>query len=178
MRKMFVLQKVMFVLFILLMVASFIYTLGFMTDYKDFQYLFKPVNQPLYEFHHEVLIPFNNTIFYISVIGVIMIIVVFIAKLNKLLPSAVNLCLGVIANIPLILTSIYSLSKLNGIKAEYNGLDFSNVQSETYSEYIPTTLAFDLGNTLYLIGIIFSILFIVVMVINFLIRRSKLKCLN
>ena len=97
MKKNLIFQKVMFALFILFVVVSFIYTLGFMTEYQDFQYLFDPANKPLYNFHHEELIPFNNVIFYVSVIGVIMIIVVFIAKLNKVLPKLLNLILGIVA---------------------------------------------------------------------------------
>ena len=165
MKKNLIFQKVMFALFILFVVVSFIYTLGFMTDYQDFQYLSDKANKPLYNFHHEELIPFNNVIFYVSVIGVIMIIVVFIAKLNKVLPKLLNLILGIVAILPLLLTSIYSILELPGIKDTYNTLDFSHVAEKIYAEYNPSTFAF------YIISLVFVVIYLITIITNYIVRR-------
>ena len=171
MKKKLIFQKVMFALFILFVVVSFIYTLGFMTEYQDFQYLFDSANKPLYNFHHEELIPFNNVIFYVSVIGVIMIIVVFIAKLNKVLPKLLNLILGIVAILPLLLTSIYSILELPGIKDTYNTLDFSHVAEEIYDEYNPSTFAFDFGYIFYIISLVFVVIYLITIITNYIVRR-------
>ena len=173
MKKSFVLQKIVFILFILFAVVSILFALGFMTNYQDFQYLFDVRNQPLYDFHHNVLIPFNNFIFYASVIGIIMIIVIFIAKINKQIPKLYNLCLGVVAIIPLLVTAIYGLTKLPEIKSIYLCLDFSYVAEEIYAEYIPSTLAFDLGNIFYIISLAFIAIYLAVLISNYFIRRNR-----
>ena len=172
-KRMLVLQKVMFGLFILTVICCFVYSLGFMTQYRELQYLSKPVNKVLYNFHHEVLIPFNNSIFYLTLIGVIMFIVVFVAKLNKRLPNLLSMILGVVATIPTIIAAVLGLGKLGGIKAEYLTFDFSNVASEIYEEYNPSTLAFEIGQYLFVVALVIMIAFIVTIVINWIINKEK-----
>ncbi len=164
MKKELYLQKIMFIVFILSAIAVFIYALGFMTNYEAFQYLESRNNVLVATFHHEKLIPFNNQIFYGSLISVIMIVVIFISKMNKRLVNKVlSYILALICAIPVIVVSILGLMQLPGLKTEYNNLDFSYVSEEIYATYNPSTLAFDIGNVLYVITLILMIAYVVLL---------------
>ncbi len=173
MKKYLIIQKIMFTIFILAAVSIFIYALGFMTNYEAFQYIgyVYSANEPLYNFHHNVLIPFNNVIFYVSVVGLIMIIVIFAAKLNKYLPDKINLIMGLIATIPLLFCSLYGLLNLSSMKSEYNTFDFSYVATELYAEYTPSTLAFDIGNILYVLVLVLMLIYILSLVFSYIYRK-------
>lgn len=172
MKKLLTIQKVLFVLFIVSSIAFVIYSLGFMTEYEDFMYLSYRENQPLYEFHQETLLPFNNLIFYLSIVGVVFIILIFVAKLKVNMPKVWQLIAGVVATIPAIVGSIYSMANLSTIKSEYLTFDFSHVAEETYQEYKVSTLAFDIGNILFPIILIVMVLFIVILAVNCSMRKS------
>lgn len=176
MKKELCLQKIMFIVFILTAVAVFIYSLGFMTNYEAFQYLETANNRLVADFHHEKLIPFNNQIFYLSLIGIIMIVVIFISKINKVaVKKVLNYLLALICSVPIIIVSVLGLIQLPGLKTEYNGLDFSYVSGEIYAEYNPSTLAFDIGNVLYVITLILMIIYVVLLTILYFKNKKKVE---
>lgn len=166
MKKLLIMQKVMFVIYIIAMVALFLYSLGFMTQYRDFQYLASYENYVLYEFHHERLIPYNNFIFNLAIVSIVTILIVFSCKYNKKLPNLVTTVIGILITIPTIISSVYSLKILPGLKKDYQGFDFSYVPEETYEPYTPSTLAFDIGEILSIALIIIMVLFIAILVVN------------
>lgn len=184
MKKMFFLQKFMFVIYILAMISIMLYALGFMTNYKAFQYLvgvtpqgvvIYPHNVELAEYHHEHLIPYNNTIFYLALGSVISIVLVFIAKINKKLPTVLNYILAGVSIIPTIIASVFSIVKLPTLLKMYNTYDFSEVEAETYNPYTPSTTAFEIGNILYPIVLGIVVVFFLVVTINFLNNRKNVK---
>lgn len=166
MKKLLSIQKIMFVVYIISMILILIYSLGFMTSYSDFQYLAYRENKVLYDFHHNTLIPYNNVVFNLAIVSIITIICLFICKINKQIPKIWQASLGTVITIPTIISCIYSIIKLPGIKKQYNSFDFSNVEAETYNVYNPSTFAFDFGMVLSIIVLVMMIIYIAVIITN------------
>ena len=82
-----------------------------------------------------------------------------------------TLILGIVAILPLLLTSIYSILELPGIKDTYNTLDFSHVAEEIYDEYNPSTFAFDFGYIFYIISLVFVVIYLITIITNYIVRR-------
>ncbi len=184
MKKMFVLQKVMFVIYILAMISVMLFALGFMTNYKAFQYLtgldkngnvVREFNKQLGDFHHNELIPYNDTIFYLAIGSIISILLIFIAKLNKKIPNVFGVVMGVVATIPTIIGAVISIATIPGLADTYSKMNFSQVEIETYTPYTPSTLAFDIGKVLFPIVLVLMIVFILVIVANFALNTLNKK---
>lgn len=181
MRKIFILQKIMIVAYITIAICSFIYALGFMTDYSDLFGLVLPKNAPIADFHDNVLQPFNQDIFWMSVAGVASILLIFMMELFTTVPSKFSLIVGCLIPMPFVILSINYLGVLQSIETAYTGLNFSFLWLEGYiGDYVIKTTIFDLGAILYTLYIVIGIAMIGSLLLShfYFVRKSKVGVLN
>ena len=176
MRKIFNLQKIMIVAYIIVVISCFLYALGFMTDYSDLFGLVLSKNAPIADFHDNVLQPFNRDIFWMGVAGVVSIVLVLILELFSTVPSKFSLICGCIMPIPFIILSIKFIETLKTIEATYLSLNFSYLWLEGYiGEYVVKTITFDIGSIVYTATIIVSIALIAVLLLSHFYYVKKMK---
>lgn len=176
MKKLFIGQKISFVVYIIIVIATFIYTLGFMTAYADLEMFDYEINKPIQEFHNSILIPFNNLIFWFAIVGVIGIVVMIALEYFKKIPDLFAYVIGMVFSVINIIVSVIAFVRLPNISNDYNKLDFSGVNSELPSTnpYTPTTSWFDNGLIVYGILSLISIILILFITLNY-INGLKIK---
>lgn len=177
MKKNFKLQKIMFIIYIVSMVALVLYALGFMSNYSNLFGLENPLNEDAAFFHNNVLQVFNNIIFFASLFGAITIVVMFILQINQCicdkfacviastLAGVMGLvCLGGLVGLPMI-CSIYD-------KTDFSFLGLEDLAFETV-DYVRNFTTFYLGIGLYIIVLLAMIFFIFVICKNYRLMKKQ-----
>lgn len=130
--KSFKFQKIMFVINILAIVINVIFALSFMTQYTSLAGLEHPLNESIISFYNAMQ-SFNKTIFLLSAIGLIEIIVMFALETNKKVADKFALIvLGVFCLI-IIGSSIYEIISTSGLMNQAKGVDFKYASLEDKS---------------------------------------------
>lgn len=173
----FKLQKIMFIIYILIMVVVFIYTLGFMTDYSNLFGMEQGVNESIALFHDKTLQNFNSSIFIYSVIGVVSIIALFALQINKRICDTLAVVIVNVISLFLLITCIISLITLPQIISEYNNVDFTFIGLEdtnfTDTEYVRSYTTFYLGIAIYALEAIAMIIFMTSTIRCYLLARKN-----
>lgn len=178
----FKLQKIMFIIYILVMVVVFIYTLGFMTDYSNLFGMEQGVNESIALFHDKTLQNFNSSIFIYSVIGVVSIIALFALQINKRICDTLAVVIVNVISLFLLITCIISLITLPQIISEYNNVDFTFIGLEdtnfTDTEYVRSYTTFYLGIAIYALEAIAMIIFMTSTIRCYLLARKNIQNLE
>lgn len=173
----FKLQRIMFVIYILIMVVVFIYSLGFMTDYSNLFGMEQGVNESIASFHDKTLQNFNSSIFIYSVIGVVSIIALFALQINKKICDTLAVVIVNVISLFLLITCIISLVTLPQIITEYNNVDFTFIGLEdtnfTDVEYVRSYTTFYLGIVIYALEAIAMIIFMTSTIRCYLLARKN-----
>ena len=77
MKKVFGAQRVAAILFILMAVVIFVYSLAFMTDYENLFGLMLPANANVSLFHDKILQTFNKGILVWAIVGMVGVVCAF-----------------------------------------------------------------------------------------------------
>ncbi len=174
-RKSFKLQKIMFFIYLFVVITEFIFSISFMTQYSNLFGLILPLNEGIKLFHDDMQV-FNRIIFYFSLVGLISIILIYVLEINKKVCD--RFALIVIGSIIVILTgsSIFSIFRLNGLSNEYKGVDFSYLYLEDPDmvNYQMRFETFNIGYVVNVVAIITFLLFISILVFNHF-KYLKLK---
>ena len=171
MRVLLQVQKYIFIIFMLVTILTFVYALGFMTDFK---LLFGQINPEIMEFHDVTLQGFNRVIFRTSLISVVGFVIVMFMDIMKKIP---DITLSVIVVVLAAFNMIRSLSfvaQLKEMSATFLTLDFTTMLI-VGDPYVADLRTFNIGTSLYNSFIVVSILFAVICVANtvtFLLRRK------
>lgn len=159
MEKGFKIQRIGFVIYLLMMIVLAIYALSFMTSYQNlFGYVTK-ANASITTFHNHMQ-NFNQGIFWLAVVSVLSIIVMFALELRTKICD--KFALGVMSGFGVLNlgTSIYGFIALPKLMQEYRLVDFTHMYLEDTSlaeDYV-YTLKFE---TFYIGFVIFAALLIV-----------------
>lgn len=176
MEKLFKVQRLVTVLYAIATILVFIFSLFFLTDFKDLFGLELKVNQEIAYFHNTVLQGFNQKLFYFSLALVIGIALTYMLEIMSKVPDLFAL---IVMTVFLILTSLFcvvivtSLIEMLGV---YETLDFSKVALEGAIEYIPNNRTFIMGNALFSVTAIVNVLFSVVLVASHITYKKQGVC--
>lgn len=166
MKKMFSLQKKFVPVFIVTVVITFIYALGFMTPFKDLYGFEYPKNNHIIDFHDVKLQGFNQTIFWIGVVTLPSIIALFALQVNKKVCDRLALIIMGVFSVVIIGLSIFGIVTLISLFPEYKALDMTYFFDEKSFDYEKTYYMFYFGYVIYGLAIISTITSMTVFTLN------------
>lgn len=154
MQKNFKNQKLAACLYTVIAVLVFLYTLCFMTEYKDLFGLKLKQNNQVSFFHDSVLQMFNKQIFVFALLGIILILLTFLFQVFSRVPDKFALVIIELILLICCIGSIYAIINIQAIEVFYAGLDFQYLQLEGMSDYVPRFTTFRIGLGIYIANII------------------------
>ncbi|MFA7108904.1 MAG: hypothetical protein WC162_07145 [Sphaerochaetaceae bacterium] len=154
MEKKLQLQKTMMIVYIIIAVVAFSYSLCFMTVYKDLFGLMLKKNANVSYFHDVFMQGFNQTMFWFTFFGATSIALFFIFQIKKYIPDSFAIIFISIAIIIICGFCIYSLIELPSLEKTYLSLDFSNLCLEGAIDYQIKTNTFTIGIVIFAIDLI------------------------
>lgn len=158
MEKKLKLQKTMVMIYIIMAVVAFTYSLCFMTAYEDLFGLMLKANARIAYFHDVFMHGFNQTMFWFTLFGAVSIAWFYIFGCRQYVPDTVAL---VIISVSLLIISgwcIYALIEIPRLEATYLSLDFSNLALEgVTSDYVVRTKTFTYGMVIFAANLIVNI---------------------
>ncbi|NNJ30997.1 hypothetical protein [Lacrimispora defluvii] len=169
MQKYFKTQRLAAGIYTGIVIIVFIYTLCFMTEYKDLFGLKLKQNDQISFFHDYILQIFNKQIFTFAVFGVLVILLSFLLEVFGKIPDKFALIIMELSLLLCCACTVYALLNLQAIESYYAGLDFKYLGLESVSDYKPHFTTFRIGTGIY-ISYIFSCVYYIVAI-----GRSHIK---
>lgn len=174
MKKLFTLQKITASIYIIVVICTLLYSLGFMNDYTNFSD-FKKV-QMIAEMHDDLMQPYNLLIFYCAVIGIVSIGLIVGFKVFKFVSNRLSLIAistlslsGIVAGI----ATFINFPKILSIYNQDNFLDLYKLENSNLPDHVKTYTTFNMGYALYGILIFVTIAFVATLTISHLKLTSK-----
>jgi len=164
MDKIFKAQKTMMVVFIATAIVVFVFSLYFMTDFKDLFGLQLKANKPIMEFHDITMQSFNQTLFWFAIFGMVTVVCLFFLETGGKVPDLFALVFEGVCLLSLAGFSLYVLMYLPQLEEQYLNLDFSKYKLEGGADYILSTATFTGGLVLHLLNILVCLGFLAVLV--------------
>lgn len=169
MKKLFILQKISMIVYVVAVLSTFLYSLYFMTAYANLAGFELPLNEDLRVFHDETMQRFNFVIFYFSVIGAISVLALFVLQVNKKICDKLSLITSVSFSTVATVGSIIAIAMIPGLITAYNAeglFDFASLETVFGYEHTMTNTPFYVGIAVYVITLISSIFFTTTIIIN------------
>ena len=168
------LQKTFYILYFIISILTFVFALSFMTDFQELYGFQLPKNQGIIEYYSNQLQPFNRTILNFSLALVVGSVFMLVFEVLKKVTNFTGLCFGSALSIYTIINCVLFIFRLNTLKANATKVDLSNGYLEDLpSDFVMLTRTFDIGFILYLVVIVISIAFIILLFINFFLYLKK-----
>ncbi len=154
MQKLFRVQKIMAWVYTVTALAVFLYTLVFMTEYKDLFGLKLKQNSQISFFHDSVLQTFNRQIFALALLGILVIVFSFFLEIFSKVPDMFALVVLTALLAAGIGGAVYAITNIQAVEAFYRGLDFQYLYLEGMAEYEHKFTTFRVGTGVYLLQIV------------------------
>ena len=169
-KRSFKMQKIMFFMYLFVVILEFIFAVSFMTQYSNLFGLELPLNDGIRIFHDNMQI-FDRFMFYSSLVGLVSIIFIYALEVNKKVCDRFALIvLGVFVAF-LIGSSIFSLIRLTQLLGEYKSVDFKYISIED-PEIVDYQLRFETFYIGYVLNA-FSILVFLIFLGNLIFNHIK-----
>lgn len=172
MEKLFKTQRLTAGLYTMIAVIVFLYTLCFMTQYKDLFGLKLKQNSQISFFHDSVLQMFNKQIFALAIFGILVILFSFLLETFNKVPDKFALLVISLSLLACCVGSVYAISNLQAIESFYRSLDFQYLHLEGLANYEHRFGTFRIGIGIYGLNVICSVIY------GIAIGRSHFKCLK
>ena len=166
MEKIFKMQKIMMVVFITMAIIVFVFSLYFMTDFKDLFGLQLKANRSIKEFHDITMQSFNQQLFWFALLGIGTIVCLFFLETGKKVPDLFALVFNGVCLATSLGFSVYVLTVFPQLKQQYLTLDFSKYKLEGGANYILNTKTFTIGTVVYILNILVCLSFLVVLIVS------------
>lgn len=153
MQKIFKTQKITAGIYLVMAVVVFIFTLVFMTEYKDLFGLKLKQNSQISFFHDSVLQTFNRQIFLLALIGILIILFSFFLEIYSKVPDRFALAVMEVLLIACCAGAVYAITNIQAVEAFYRTLDFQYLKLEGLVDYTPRFTTFKIGILVYLLQI-------------------------
>lgn len=154
MQKIFNTQKITAKIYTVVAVLVFLYTLVFMTEYKDLFGLKLEQNSQISFFHDSILQTFNRQIFVLALFGIVIVVFSFLLESFQKVPDRFALIVIEAALIASCIGAVYALVNLQAVSQFYRGLDFQYLYLEGMEEYEMRFSTFRAGNVVYILQLI------------------------
>jgi len=164
MEKSFRMQKALWWVYVASVLVLFVYSLWFMTDFKDLFGLQLKVNRPITTFHDAEMQPFNRQLLAASLCAVTVVLLSLYLEVRTKVPDRFALLVMGVLLFALAAFSISVMVRIPALKSMYSALDFSKLDMEGAIEYVPRTRAFALGMVIHGVAATIDIAFLACMV--------------
>ncbi len=154
MERTFRLQRICAVLFLVMGIALFVLSLGFMTDFKDLFGLQLKANKPVAYLHDVLLQGYNRSLFHLAVCALLVAVLSFVFETNRKVPDMIALVVMDVLLAALFVRTVMLIATLAGLEPVYLSADYSKVRLEGGFDYVPRTRTFLLG---YLVESLFAL---------------------
>lgn len=174
MKKLYQGQRVMSVVYTIMAVVVFLYSLVFMTEYNDLFGLKLPQNQDVARFYEGILQSFNRQILVWVIVGVIGILVMVMLEIRTKVPDRFSAVVMVVYMAACCYGSVDGIRNILAIQAYYQGLDFQYLPLEGVLDYQLKLGTFQVGMGIYPVYILVCVAFATVLVLSH-IKYKKLE---
>ena len=154
MQKIFKTQKITAGIYLVMAVVVFIFTLVFMTEYKDLFGLKLKQNSQISFFHDSVLQTFNRQIFLLALIGILIVLFSFLLEIYSKVPDRFALIVMEVLLLACCAGAVYAMTNIQVVQAFYRTLDFQYLKLEGLVDYKPHFTTFQIGLLIYLLQIV------------------------
>lgn len=154
MERTFRLQRICAVLFLVMSIALFVLSLGFMTDFKDLFGLQLKANKPVAYLHDVLLQGYNRSLFHLAVCALLVAVLSFVFETNRKVPDMIALVMMDVLLAVLFVRTVMLIATLAGLEPVYLSTDYSKVRLEGGFDYVLRTRTFLLG---YLVESLFAL---------------------
>lgn len=173
----FRLQKLFSWFYIIDVIAVCLFTLWFMTDFMGLRGFVFSDTKAATDFYN-LLQPFNQTLFYLSLVGVVSIVIVHSFDFKKYVVDYMGLILISIIALILIYASYDAITWFPVYKAEYLKRITTAVtdamKEQNAATYVVKTRAFAIGTGVYIVNVIVVVLFVLFSwITNILFRKNQ-----
>lgn len=158
MERTFRLQRICAVLFLVMSIALFVLSLGFMTDFKDLFGLQLKANKPVAYLHDVLLQGYNRSLFHLAVCALVVVVLSFTFEANRKVPDMIALVMMDALLAILFVRAVMLVATLAGLEPVYLSADYSKVRLEGGFDYVLRTRTFRLG---YLVESLFALVCLV-----------------
>ncbi len=162
-------------IFLIMTIVMFAFSLLFMTDFKDLFGLRMKLNEDVAYFHDVVLQGYNRLIFLAALGGLVTLLLFFFLQAFSRVPDIFALVIIELLCIALVVFSIYAIARTIGLEEIYIALDFSHVAMEGGADYIVRTRTFAASVVLNVLYIISCVSVSIVMFVSHFMFVGKLK---
>jgi len=149
MRKIFKTQKAAAVIYAVMSVAVLLYTLLFMTEYKDLFGLKLKQNSQVSIFHDSILQTFNRQIFALALFGIIVIALSFFLEIFHRVPDWFALVVLEACLIGCCVGAVYAITNIQAVETFYRNLDMQYLYLEGLDDYQLKFTTFRVGIGIY-----------------------------
>ena len=166
MQKIFKTQRLTAGLYTVTAVIVFLYSLCFMTEYKDLFGLKLKQNSQISFFHDSVLQMFNKQLFALAIFGVMIILVSFLLEIFSKIPDRFALIIICLSLVVCCAGSVYAISNIQAIENFYRTLDFQYLHLEGLIDYEHRFGTFRAGTGIYIFHMIGCVVYAVTIAIS------------
>jgi len=154
MQRLFKTQRVTAGLYTACAVIVFVYTLCFMTEYKDLFGLKLKQNSQISFFHDSVLQMFNKQLFALAIFGIFIILFSFLLEVFSKVPDKFALIVIGLSLVICCAGSVYAISNIQAIESFYRTLDVQYLHLEGLVNYEHRFGTFRVGTGIYILNIV------------------------
>ncbi len=156
MKKIFRIQKISMIVYVVAVAATFIYAMYFMTDFNNMRDFILPINQPIIDLEAQ-LQSFNFIIYWFSVVGLVSILMLFIFEVGSKVCDKLALIVTNCFNLAAVVVSVLVFVILPGLLTDYQNeslFDYFYFEQVSAVADVKSFTAFYLGFGLYAIVLV------------------------
>lgn len=151
MKRLFTAQKCVSILYIVMTLVVFVYTLAFMTQYSDLVGLKMAQNRLIANFYDVGLQPFNRQMFAWALLAVAGVALIFFLEIRTRVPDLFAVVVMALCMAACCYGAFFAISNLTALSAYYAQLDFSHLVLEGgAADYQPKFATFQIGTGIYM----------------------------
>lgn len=167
-------QVVLSVVYTVMAIVVFLYTLVFMTEYNDLFGLKMPQNKQIAQFYEVILQEFNRQILVWAIVGVIGILMIVLLEIRTAVPDRFAAGVMTVYMGSCCFGAVNAIRNILAIWAYYKGLDFQYLYADGIAEYELKFTTFQVGIAVYSVQIVVCAAFAAVLLLSY-IRYKKLQ---
>lgn len=175
MKRLFTAQKCACILYIVMTLVVFVYTLAFMTQYSDLVGLKMAQNKLIANFYDVGLQVFNRQIFAWALLAVAGIALIFFLEIRTRVPDVFALVVMTLCMAACCYGAYFAITNLQALSAYYAQLDFSYLVLEGgAADYQPKFTTFQIGVGIYIAQLVICIGFVAILIASH-VKYKKLQ---
>ncbi len=175
-RKSFKFQKVMFYIYMIFLIACFIFAISFMTQYSNLFGLELPMNDGVTAFHSSMQ-KFDRNIIFFSLASIVSIIFMFALEVHKKVVDKFAFVIMSLLILWELFICVYGIINMANLMTSYKGVDFQYLYLEdpALENYQLKFETFYIGYIIYILTIISSVLFLISIVLSHILYLKQNK---